>query len=97
MLIVPLQPVPSQSIKTVLNGQNCVIEVYQEILGLYLNLYLNTTSTLIIGGVLCEDANPIVRSKYLGFIGDLAFIDNSGAGQDPYYKGLGTQFSLSYL
>ena len=39
MLIVPLQPVPSQSIKTVLNGQNCVIEVYQEILGLYLNLY----------------------------------------------------------
>lgn len=40
--------------------------------------------------------NLIVRSAYLGFIGDLAFIDTQGTS-DPIYAGLGTRFQLVYL
>ena len=51
---------------------------------------------LIIGGVICENLNRIVRSLYLGFAGDLAFIDNQGS-TDPVYTGLGTRYSLAYI
>jgi len=51
---------------------------------------------LIIGGVLCEDINRIVRSTYLGFIGDFAFVDTQG-NLDPYYAGIGTRYYLLYF
>lgn len=55
------------------------------------------SGTLIIGGVICQNLNRIVRDKYLGFIGDFSWIDNTGLGNDPYYTGLGTTYSLAYL
>ena len=94
MEIIPLKPVPSQVLTVTLGGQACQIEVYQKQTGLYVNLYVN--NALIIGGVICQNLNRIVRSLYLGFIGDLAFIDNQGS-DDPYYTGLGVRFSLAYL
>ena len=95
MEIIPLQPLPSQSVTVQLAGQNCQINVYQTAYGLFVDLYIN--STLIIGGVIGENLNRIVRDAYLGFIGDLCFIDNSGLGADPYYTGLGTTYSLAYI
>ena len=94
MEIIPLRAVPSQVLTVTLGGQACQIAVYQKITGLYIDLYVN--NALIIGGVICENLNRIVRSIYLGFIGDLAFIDNQG-NDDPVYTGLGTRFSLAYL
>jgi hypothetical protein len=94
MLIIPTQAVPSQVINIQLAGQNCTINVYQKFYGLFLDLYVN--NVLIIGGCICQNLNRIVRSLYLGFIGDLAFIDNQG-DSDPYYTGLGTQYSLAYI
>jgi hypothetical protein len=94
MLEIPLQPVPSQTLQIQLAGQSCTIDVYQKRTGLYINLYVS--NALIIGGVLCENLNRIVRSLYLGFIGDLAFVDNQGS-DDPVFTGLGTRFSLIYL
>jgi len=58
-----------------------------------LSLYLN--DTLVIGGVRCQDRNRIVRDPYLGFVGDLAFIDAQGT-EDPIYTQLGTRFFLTY-
>lgn len=94
MLIVPLQPVPSQLVTVLLNNQPCQIQVDQKSTGLFLNLSVG--NTLIIGGVLCEDRNRIVRSAYLGFLGDLAFLDDEGES-DPVYTGLGSRFNLAYL
>ncbi len=102
MLVVPLQPLASQIVNTSLSGQACTINVYQLSTGLYTDLYVN--NFLIIGGVICEDRNVIVRNSYLGFIGDLAFFDTQGSiiggiqsYSDPSYTGLGTRFLLVYL
>lgn len=97
MLIVPLQPVPSQLVNVTLNEQACQISVRQLGTGLFVDLYIN--DALVIGGVIAETSNVIVRSAYLGFSGDLAFIDvqPTPVPTDPFYSGIGTRFFLSYL
>ena len=94
MLIVPLQAVPNQSVTTTLNGQQCQINVYQKAYGLYADLYVN--NALVVGGVRCLNQTLMVMDAYLGFSGDLMFIDNQGSS-DPTYTGLGARFSLVYL
>lgn len=94
MLIVPLKPVPNQTLTISLGGQLSQINVYQKAYGLFVDLYVD--NVLVIGGVIAENLNRIVRSAYLGFIGDLAFIDNQGMS-DPVYTGLGGRYSLAYL
>lgn len=94
MQIVPLQAVPNQALSILLGGQNCQINVYTKAGSLYLDLYVD--NVLIVGGVACQNLNRVVRSTYLGFIGDLGFIDNQGSS-DPAYEGLGTRYSLAYL
>ncbi len=98
MMVIPTQAVPSQSLTVTLNGQLCAINIYQKESGLYLDLYnaATTPPTLIIGGVLCENRNRIVRSAYLGFVGDLFFLDTQG-NSDPVYSGLDGQYVLEYM
>ena len=50
----------------------------------------------MIGGVICQHTNLIVRNAYFGFIGDLAFLDQQGA-DDPVWTGLGTRWVLGYI
>ncbi len=94
MLVIPLQSVPSQTITATLNNQNTTIDVITKSTGLFVNVYVN--SVLIIGGVQAENEVKIVRDAYLGFIGDLAFVDTQGA-DNPVYTGLGTRFILVYF
>lgn len=101
MLFVPLQPVPSQLLRATLNAQVCRFRVYQRSTGMFIDVYVN--EVLVIGGVICLDRNLIVRSTYLGFVGDLAFVDlvalpDSGIiPQDPTYDLLGSRYQLVYL
>ena len=109
MLIIPTAAVPNQTLTVALGGQACSINIYQTINttglllaggtittpGLFLDLYV--AGALIIGGAVCETVNRIVRDLYLGFIGDLTWLNNVGDGTDPYYTGLGTTYSLAYL
>lgn len=88
---IPLSAVPSQELAVQLGGQRCRIEVSQKRTGLYLSLYL--ADVPIVTGVLARDRTWIVRDAYLGFTGDLAFIDTQGVA-DPDYTGLGTRFLL---
>lgn len=98
MLIVPLQPVPSQKVKTTLAGQIVNLDVYQRRYGLYINVYV--AGALEIGGVICQNLNRIIRSAYLneesGFSGDFVFIDTLGTA-DPSFPGLGERFQLAWL
>lgn len=98
MQIVPLLSVPSQRVKTVLAGQIVNLSVYQRRYGLFIDVYINTI--LEIGGVVCENMNRIIRSKYLnaaaGFSGDFVFFDTQGR-DNPTFDGLGTRYRLVYL
>lgn len=94
MQSVPLQPVPSQSTKVVLGGQNCQILVYQKPQGIFVDI--NADGIDIIAGVIARDAVPLVCREYSGFAGNLLFIDSQGSA-DPSYDGLGARFDLVYL
>jgi hypothetical protein len=88
---IPLVATPSQTLAVTLGNQSCVINVYQKRTGLYLDL--SVKNALIVGGVICRDRVWMVQDSYLGFVGDLGFVDTQGLS-DPGYTGLGTRFQL---
>lgn len=94
MQVVPIQPVPNQTLQVQLGGQACTIDIRETAFSLVMDVYVS--GTLIIGGVICENLNRIVRSLYLGFLGDFMFDDTQG-DTDPVYTGLGSQYQLMYL
>lgn len=94
MLIVPLAAVPNQVLTIALSGQDCRIAVYQKTTGVYLDLYVR--DVVILAGALCLDRVLVVRDKYLGFAGDLAFADTLGT-DDPVSTGFGSRFLLCYI
>ena len=95
MQVVPVQQVPSQTLTVQLGNQNCQLTIYQQLYGLFIDVYVN--NALIIGGVICENLTKIVRDGYLGFVGDLVFYDTTSGDADPEYVNLGTRYLLLYL
>ena len=91
--IVPLDTVPSQTLSVTLSNQLVRLNVYQRNFGLYVDVAVN--DALLIGGVIALDRNKIVRSPYLGFVGELAFFDVQGFN-DPVWSQFGTRFFLGY-
>lgn len=96
MLVIPLQATPSQQVTVQLGNQTCQIKIAQKGASLYLDLYVN--NALVLGGVVGRNLVRMVRDVYLGFSGDLLWVDKQGA-TDPDYTGLGTdgRFALAYL
>lgn len=99
MQIIPVRAVPNQFLSVQLQGQPTELAIYQKSTGLFMDVFVN--SSLIIGGVLCLNRKAIVRTAYLGFIGDLAFFDNQPSAffgpADPVYTGLGARWPLYYF
>lgn len=94
MQIIPIKALPNQAVTVTLAGQNCQVNIYQKLYGLFLDLYVN--NTLVIAGALALDRNLLVRSAYLGFVGDLTFVDKQGTS-DPTYDGLNSRYFLAYI
>lgn len=94
MQVIPIQPLPNQTMQVQLANQPCTLNIYQLAYGLFIDVVLN--DSIIVGGVICENLNRIVRSLYLGFVGDFVFVDTQGT-DDPIYTGLGDRFILVYL
>lgn len=94
MVVIPTLSVPYQIINVILGQQAAVVTLRQLATGLYMDLELGVRE--IVGLVVCENLNRIVRNRYLGFDGDLFFLDNTGLGADPDFTGLGSRFSLMY-
>lgn len=88
---IPLKAVASQVMSVQLGGQLCTIAIYQKSTGLYADVYV--ADSLVVGGVICENLNPLVRGLYLGFVGQLYFNDTQGT-TDPYYTGLADRYQL---
>ncbi len=95
MQVVPVRAVPKQIISVQLGNQNVELNIYQTLYGLFMDVSVN--NALIIGGVVCQNLNRIVRNAYLGFTGDFAWVDTTRSELDPIYTGLGTTFILRYL
>lgn len=91
--IVPVRPVPAQEFDIVLAQQACTITLYQKRGTIYMDLVAGGKPVII--GALCRDRSYIVRSEYLGFVGDMFFVDTQGEA-DPLYGGLGTRWILMY-
>ncbi len=94
MQVVPLQPVPSQTVQTILGSQTCAISVYVKDQCMFFDLAVNgvqvTTATQ------AKNLVTIVPTSYLGFTGVLLFMDTQGTS-DPIYTGLGSRWVLLYL
>jgi len=100
MLVVPLVPVPSQTLAIVLAQQNCAINLYTRGAFLYFDLSYNGID--VVTCRICRNVQRLLRDAgYHGFIGDFMFLDLHVAdlinGEDPAYSGLGSRFQLVYL
>ena len=60
---------------------------------LYCDLYID--DVLVFAGMVCLNGAAIGNYGYLGFVGQLVFIDEQGTS-DPSSPGLGTRFLLIY-
>ena len=94
MITVSLEAVKEQTVNVALNQQQCSIRLVQRESGIYMDLTVDNVP--LIQGVPCWYANKMVRYSYLGFSGDLVFLDIQGAA-DPDYTGLGGRFKLFYM
>ena len=92
---IPLTVNPAQTLNVALGGVLTTVALYQRAAGMFADLYQN--NALIVGGRPCLNGVGLVREPYLGFAGELTFIDNQGAGQDPTPAGLGSRFSMVYV
>lgn len=94
MKSIPLNAVPAQTVSTTLADQVVGLRIYQLRTGLYMDVFKD--GELVVGGVICENRNRIVRSAYFGFLGDFVWEDTQGSA-DPTYEGFGSRYFLYYL
>ena len=95
MLVIPIQPVPSQQVLCVLDGQNCQISIYLR----NENIYVDLNSDGVNRCLACLAHNAVALdscNSWDGFIGNLYFIDTQGT-DDPQYTGFNTRWFLVYL
>lgn len=90
---IPISPSPSQTFTIQLGTQNCRINLNQKSTGLFFDLFIDESP--VVQSMICLNLVGLVRESYLGFVGQLAFVDVQG-NSDPYYTGFGTQFLLVY-
>lgn len=95
MLVIPIQPVPSQQVLCVLDGQNCQISIYLR----GSNIYVDLNSDGVNRCLACLAHNAVALDScnaWDGFLGNLYFIDTQGK-DDPEYTGFNTRWFLVYL
>jgi hypothetical protein len=93
MQVIPIIAAPTQTLRATLGGQDCAITIRQLTTGLF--FYLSVSGTNIVAAMICLDRVGLVRNPYLGFVGQLMFVDTAGFS-DPYYSGLGDRYILTY-
>lgn len=99
MQLIPLQPIASQTFQITLNGQACSLAVYAKTTPggqqqIYVDLQLSDAPVLSCR--IAQNRVLMVRYAYLGFQGDLVFVDMQ-AQLDPQWSGLGGRWQLVYL
>lgn len=93
MVIVPLSPIPSQTLKVVLDDQDCQISVLTR--GEHMYLDLTVDGTIVQQGALLLDYVSAIQIPTHSFSGTLAMFDTQG-NEAPRYDGLGERWQLWY-
>lgn len=93
-VIIPIQAQKSAVYRVLLNGQNTKIALYQKGANVFADVFLSGNPLKYMQ--ICINRVLIVRQPYLGFVGDLAFMDMQG-NSDPQWSGLGSRWQLVYL
>lgn len=96
MLVVGAQALPNQTMQAALGGQAVTLNIYQTQYELAMDVLAPGMLNGGLFGVICQNLNRIVRDAYLGFVGDLVWLDTQGA-TDPIYTGIGGRYQLIYL
>ena len=94
MTTIPLQPIPSQELQVLLDGQPCTLSVYWRHWRLYADLYVGDEAVFL--GAVCLNGQAVNQSPSADFSGTLVFVDTRGA-QHPRWDGLGDRWRLVYL
>lgn len=84
MLVIPLSPVPAQSLTSAIGGVNYRFYIRQLEMGIFCDMWEN--DILFIAGLKCLNAV---------FFRGFQFIDTMG-NDDPDYQNLGSRFLLIY-
>ncbi len=90
MVIVPLNPVPSQSVNVTVGGQVARITVRTIGAAIYFSL-----EGVVTNRIARDRQRLLTDAKYRGFLGDFSFVDTKGR-DDPAYWGLGDRWILVY-
>ena len=90
---IPLQPVPAQTLKIKLGGQNCQIRVYYRFGSTYMDI--TAGGVVVVTGAICRDRQNIIQIAQNAFSGALLFVDMLGTS-DPLYSGFGERWRLFY-
>lgn len=89
-LVVPLNPVPSQTVNVTVGGQVARITVRTIGAALYFSL-----EGIVQNRVARDRQRLLVDARYRGFLGDFQFVDTQGTA-DPAFWGLGDRWQLTY-
>lgn len=91
---IPLQKLPSQKVRVVLDGQNVTLSIYYRFGNMYMDIITN--DGLVQQGAVCRNRINVVQVANIIFKGGLYFLDLLGA-HDPYYKQFGSRYILLYV
>lgn len=91
---IPIQQIPDQEFEITLGGQECKIHIYQRFRYCYMDL--ESDDKVLFQGKICLNNVNLVEESYLGFNGQLKFIDTQGES-DPYYTGFNERWYLIYV
>lgn len=94
MRLISAEPLKSQAILFPIGDSQVGLTLVQRGDILYADVYLD--GRCICQGVPCLNGNRIIHYKYLGFPGDLFFVDTLG-NSDPNYSGIGSRYLLYHL
>lgn len=91
--IINLSPIPAQSFKVVLSGQDCEVSLYLRGEHFFLDLIVDG-QTVQTGAIVNEGAS-IISAPNAIFSGSLAIVDMLG-DDEPQYAELGTRWVMAY-
>lgn len=90
---IPIKPLPSQSIATMIGEQSFVLQTRELAGRQYISI--SRDGELICSSVLLVNRSYIARCGYKGMAGDFFVIDTQGDAP-PIYTGWGTRWLLAF-
>lgn len=94
MQVIPLQPLPNQTVQVQLDSQPVQLNIYETAFQMAIDILVGGEA--VVQGQPCQNLNLLIRYGYLGFQGDLCWLDTQGTS-DPVYSGVGSRYQLLYL